>query len=677
MKKFISLLLSAAIVLSVFVPCLPIKSFSAEQQNSVLTLKRDLKTNGIYLRANNAQDGQVMIIARYDNEGVLKWVSSRQLDNGEGYTCDSEICTEYASDDVFKGFLWNSFSDITPVAQSCEMIAGEIEKPALWLDAADISTVTAEDGKVSRWADKSGNGRDVYQESEANRPTYAEGEYIETNGNNSVPTYLENNMPFMAKSTEPITIFIAMELDMTKPTGHFMTEGSLSSNNPSYDYFFNSDTSGGLIVRNGSKSTTQVPLPIGYCAPGNQIQVITDTKEFISVASMRNDKTVVMTPTSYQNRISSKDNFDVFSIGGRKCYDKSITVKYATPAKFKEILIYQKEFTEGEKLEIQEYLTTKWGVDPALPDDNDELVTDTLSAVSIDPTSTVDTQNAYYYLPSKALDYDAEPVPLVVGLHSWSATYTDASKSTYANLAKEKGWAMIHPDFRGANDDPSACASEDAVDDVVRAVEFMKEHANIDENRIYLVGASGGGHMALSVASRRPEIWAAVSAWVPITDLAAWYDFSKSKGSKYANMIKACCGGVYGDSEEVDYQYYLRSPINHLQNAADIPLDINAGIDDGHTGAVPISHTLLAFNKLAEAKGVPEKMLTDEEINEMVDNQTIPAGIVNEPVDMAAEGRKLPVLFRRTMDNIRLSVFDGGHTMEAAAAFEWFEGKSK
>jgi len=43
---------------------------------------------------------------------------------------------------------------------------------ALWLDAADASTITEIGGAVSQWDDKSGNGRHASQSTPASRPTY-------------------------------------------------------------------------------------------------------------------------------------------------------------------------------------------------------------------------------------------------------------------------------------------------------------------------------------------------------------------------------------------------------------------------------------------------------------------------------------------------------------------------
>jgi len=43
---------------------------------------------------------------------------------------------------------------------------------ALWLDAADASTITTVSGAVSQWNDKSGNGRHATQSTSSNRPAY-------------------------------------------------------------------------------------------------------------------------------------------------------------------------------------------------------------------------------------------------------------------------------------------------------------------------------------------------------------------------------------------------------------------------------------------------------------------------------------------------------------------------
>ena len=172
-------------------------------------------------------------------------------------------------------------------------------------------------------------------------------------------------------------------------------------------------------------------------------------------------------------------------------------------------------------------------------------------------------QPAMFYAPSAG-----EPVPLLVTLHTWSGDFRQDYHEECAQWCQKKNWAFIHPNFRGPNRRPEATGSELVVQDIVDAVTFATKHAMIDPTRVYLVGTSGGGYTALLMAGRRPELWAGVSAWVPIVDLARWYHENKAMGDKYWREIAASCGGPPGTSERVDQQYRLRSPITWLEGGA-------------------------------------------------------------------------------------------------------------
>jgi acetyl esterase/lipase len=129
---------------------------------------------------------------------------------------------------------------------------------------------------------------------------------------------------------------------------------------------------------------------------------------------------------------------------------------------------------------------------------------------------------ASYVLWPADVDTTDDPRPLVVTLHSWSAN-VEQRNIALERLALERGWLVLAPDFRGVNDRPEACGSPLAQQDILDAVAWMQENYRVDSSRIYLTGSSGGGHMTLLMAGRHPERWSAVSAWVPITDLAAWH----------------------------------------------------------------------------------------------------------------------------------------------------------
>lgn len=287
--------------------------------------------------------------------------------------------------------------------------------------------------------------------------------------------------------------------------------------------------------------------------------------------------------------------------------------------------------------------------------------------IAVDVKSSLDgeIQKVIFWKPEEPEADKPVARPLLVFLHSWSGGFEQGLP--WIEQARKRGWILVAPDFRGPNNRPEACASDLAAQDILDAVNHARHNARIDDLRIYLVGGSGGGHMALVMAGRAPQLWAGVSAWVPISDLAAWHEESLTRKNNYAKMLEASCGGAPGPLTMQEYR--KRSPLFHLAAAKHVPLDINAGIHDGHTGSVPVSHTLHAFNALATAAKLPEKIIPDAQIDFMVREQKIPAEIAGEREDDPE--RQKAVLFRRTAGSTRVTIFEGGHDSESDAAVAW------
>ncbi len=268
--------------------------------------------------------------------------------------------------------------------------------------------------------------------------------------------------------------------------------------------------------------------------------------------------------------------------------------------------------------------------------------------------------------PSEGDAGRGEARPLLVALHSWSGDYTQANPA-YALWCIQKKWVMIHPNFRGINQHPDACGSEKAVLDIASAVEYAKRRCRIDADRIYLIGASGGGYASLLMAGRTPEIWAGVSAWCPIYDLRAWHAETRERKLKYADMLEKVCGGSPGESAEIDEQYRVRSAAAWLQKARGVNLEISTGITDGHNGSVPIGHTLRAFNAVADE---PDRI--DESIIARMQSQpSMPpdlAQAIHDPLF-----RSKPALYRRISHNAMVTIFQGGHDIVYEAGLAWLE----
>lgn len=241
-----------------------------------------------------------------------------------------------------------------------------------------------------------------------------------------------------------------------------------------------------------------------------------------------------------------------------------------------------------------------------------------------------------------------------------------------ARWSIEKGWVFIHPNFRGPNKRPDATGSELVVQDILSAVEYAKRAAKVDASRVYLVGGSGGGYASLLMAGRAPEVWTAVSAWVPITDLKAWHVESVRKKQNYARDIELSVGGIPTDGSPAEAECRKRSAATYLARAQGLPLDINAGIHDGHRGSVPISHSLNAFNLVA----APADRLTPDEIACFVEQEQVPASRAVSTADDPTYGAK-KVLFRRQSGQARITIFEGGHELISQAALAWLEKQRK
>ena len=218
----------------------------------------------------------------------------------------------------------------------------------------------------------------------------------------------------------------------------------------------------------------------------------------------------------------------------------------------------------------------------------------------------------------------ARAVPLVVGLHTWSYDRFNQEKN-YLPLCEKSGFALLLPEFRGPNlvSNPrrvEACGSELARQDVIDAVNFVCANSAVDRDNVFLLGCSGGGHMALLAAETAPRLFRAVEVWCAVSDLVKWHEFQPHCQSDYSPHIEACFGGVPAERMA---EYIKRSPARHVELLKDLPVSIHHG---RHDPVVPFAHSVELAKKL-EAAG---------------------------------------------NDRVYLDVFDGGHEQLPHHSFEWF-----
>ena len=212
--------------------------------------------------------------------------------------------------------------------------------------------------------------------------------------------------------------------------------------------------------------------------------------------------------------------------------------------------------------------------------------------------------------------HSTEKRPLLVGLHTWS--YDRFNQLPLMEYAEKYNYHLLLPNFRGPNlkTNPEctyACGSVYAMQDIKDAVDRVCADYAVDEEHIYLYGASGGGHMALMMSGFCPEYFRAIASFVPITDLKAWSE----ENANYCEHILACCNN---DEKEMA----KRSPINCIDTIAKANVKIFHGKYDP---VVPVTHSLRLFEKIFQ---------------------------------------KYPLA------RVYLDVFDGGHENDMEAAMYWF-----
>ena len=210
-----------------------------------------------------------------------------------------------------------------------------------------------------------------------------------------------------------------------------------------------------------------------------------------------------------------------------------------------------------------------------------------------------------------------EKRPLLVGLHTWSHDRFNQIR-VMLPYAEKLDFNLLLPEFRGSNlvsnsNCKLACGSEYAKRDIQDAIDYVLAHESVDAENVFLLGESGGGHMALLIAGMIPEYFKAIGAYVPITDLRKWVH----ENANYREHVLACCG----DDEE---EMLKRSPIAYLDNVAKANLKIFHGKYDR---SVPVTHSVTMFNCLME---------------------------------------KYPC------SRVFLDIFDGGHEIDMEAAMYWF-----
>ena len=202
--------------------------------------------------------------------------------------------------------------------------------PALWLDAADASTITETGGKVSQWDDKSGNNNHLSQSNSSYQPQYNP---TQLNGQGGVDFH-QNKKLFSSDTPTIKYVITVIEAQSATWTGfHSMLDGR-------------SGRIGGLR-QSGQTGFHNEPL-----AKWEDGVIKTDN----NFNSIDNPHIIGYTPTSNASPISGG-----LTVGS---YDSTNSGGNATQY---EIIALSSEPSQEDRQKLEGYLAHKWGLTANLP----------------------------------------------------------------------------------------------------------------------------------------------------------------------------------------------------------------------------------------------------------------------------------------------------------------------
>ncbi len=245
-----------------------------------------------------------------------------------------------------------------------------------------------------------------------------------------------------------------------------------------------------------------------------------------------------------------------------------------------------------------------------------------------------------------------EVAPLVVDLHQWSADQRGSFGDDFplSEAVKANGWNYVRPALTGPNNTELGCCSPLVMSRLIDAISYAKTHGNVDESRIFIVGASGGGYVGLCALMDGRINAASYNLWVPISDLEAWHRLHKD--DNYGADIRACtASGAHLNVAEARARspLYMSAPSSVAQSR----VKIYTGLKDGWYGSVPVWQSVVMFNRLAVEAGQAASIVDDATMVRLFNLD------IEDGDEEMHGGRK--VMLRRSAGDITLTVFDGRH----------------
>lgn len=186
--------------------------------------------------------------------------------------------------------------------------------------------------------------------------------------------------------------------------------------------------------------------------------------------------------------------------------------------------------------------------------------------------------------------------PLLLFPHGGVHANFDTSNAHIIRELMQQGYVVIAPEYRG-----STGYGEDyyeaidygglEVDDVVEGARWAAASIPfVDPDRVGIIGWSHGGMIGLLAAERYPEMFKAIYAGVPVTDLIARLGYATQE---YRDLFSASYHVGKAPAQDVA-EYQRRSPVYHVHSIK-TPLLIHSTTNDRDVHVLEVEHLIQAL----------------------------------------------------------------------------------
>ncbi len=176
------------------------------------------------------------------------------------------------------------------------------------------------------------------------------------------------------------------------------------------------------------------------------------------------------------------------------------------------------------------------------------------------------------------------PFPAEIDVHGGPTAQSRRNFDAWRQYQVSKGIAVLVPNVRGSTGYGKTYTKLDNLDlgggpleDIVACKRWLVKEANVDEQRVVVLGGSYGGYMALAAATFKPKEFVANVDYFGVSDLKSLVESFPPYWAAFATYIYQ----KFGDPKNPEHAKYQhdRSPLNFLDQV-ERPLLVVQGEND-------------------------------------------------------------------------------------------------